>query len=66
VDGSLLYSKLVWSGFKDLFNIFLHYLNILFTIVGTEMHSEGKSSTWKWRKCSSSMEMEIVEYTCPF
>ena len=27
------YSKLVWSGVKDLFDIFLHYLNIPFTIV---------------------------------
>jgi hypothetical protein len=30
------YSKLVWSGDKDLFSIFLHYLSILFTIVGEE------------------------------
>jgi hypothetical protein len=37
------YSKLVWSGVKDLFNIFLHYLNILFTIVGKEMCPEGKN-----------------------
>jgi hypothetical protein len=27
------YSKLVWSGVKYLFDIFLHYLNIPFTIV---------------------------------
>ena len=39
------YSKLVWSGFKDLFKIFLRYLNIPFSIVGKEMHPEGKSST---------------------
>jgi hypothetical protein len=30
------YSKLVWSGVKDLFSIFLHYLSILFTIVREE------------------------------
>jgi hypothetical protein len=60
------YSKLVWSGVKDLFNIFLHYFNILFSIVETEMHPKGKSSTWKWRECSSSMETEIVEYAGPF
>jgi hypothetical protein len=29
----MLYSKLVWSGVKDLFDIFLHYLNIPFMIV---------------------------------
>jgi hypothetical protein len=32
------YSKLVWSGVKDLFNIFHFYLNTLFTIVWKEQH----------------------------
>jgi hypothetical protein len=34
------YSKLVWSGAKDLFDIFLFYLNTLFTIVWKEQHLE--------------------------
>jgi hypothetical protein len=44
------YSQLVWSGVKDLFNVFLHYLNIIFTIVGTEMHPEGKEQHLKMKR----------------
>jgi hypothetical protein len=50
------YSKLVWSGVKDLFNIFLCYLNIIFTIFGKEMHPEGKN---QHKGSGSQLEFKI-------
>ena len=47
------YSKLVWSGVKDLFNIFLCYLNILFISVYKENDS-GTEEVLQWFKNGDS------------